>query len=180
MKLQPYAQSSVAARANHKLAFRYFGPFQVLQRVGEVAYRLALPEQARIHPVIHVSQLRAAVPPSSTIMPELPTLDEDLLQSQVPTAILQRRTVQRGARQVDQVLVQWSGFPSSLASWEDAIPLQARFPRALAWGQAKTKGGGNVTRTTVADPKAGSATAQPRPRRERRPNSCVTGPTWSK
>lgn len=30
LKLQPYAQSSVAAQANHKLAFHYFGPFQVL------------------------------------------------------------------------------------------------------------------------------------------------------
>lgn len=149
LKLQPYAQSSVAARANHKLAFRYFGPFQVLQRVSEVAYKLALPEHAKIHPVVHVSQLRAAVPPSTTIMPELPTLDEDLLPLQVPEAILQRRVVQRRTRQAEQALVHWSGFPTSLASREDVIPLKARFLRALAWGQAKSKGGGNVTRTTT-------------------------------
>lgn len=40
LKLQPYVQTSVAQRACHKLAFRYFGPFQILDRVGSVAYRL--------------------------------------------------------------------------------------------------------------------------------------------
>lgn len=37
LKLQPYVQSSVARRANHKLCFRYFGPFQILSKVGLVA-----------------------------------------------------------------------------------------------------------------------------------------------
>jgi hypothetical protein len=61
LKLQPYIQSSVAPRAHHKLLFKYYGPYQVLERVGIVAYRLALPESSRIHPVIHVSQLKKVV-----------------------------------------------------------------------------------------------------------------------
>lgn len=55
LKIQPYVQTSVATRANHKLAYKYFGPFEILQRVGVVAYRLRLPETAMIHPVFHVS-----------------------------------------------------------------------------------------------------------------------------
>ena len=55
LKLQPYVQSSLAARDNQKLSFRYYGPFTVLQRISQVAYKLDLPETARIHPVVHVS-----------------------------------------------------------------------------------------------------------------------------
>jgi hypothetical protein len=37
MKLQPYIQTSVATRANHKLSFRYLDPFPVVARIGAVA-----------------------------------------------------------------------------------------------------------------------------------------------
>jgi hypothetical protein len=63
MKLQPYIQSSVAPRAHHKLLFKYYGPYTVLERVGEAAYRLQLPPRSRIHPVLHVSQLKQALGP---------------------------------------------------------------------------------------------------------------------
>jgi hypothetical protein len=55
LKLQPYVQSSVAPRAHHKLLFKYNGPYVILERIGEMAYRLDLPSTSRIHPVIHVS-----------------------------------------------------------------------------------------------------------------------------
>jgi hypothetical protein len=41
-----------------------------------------------------------------------------------------------------EVLVQWSGMPASLATWENAIDLQSRFPQATAWGEAASVGGG--------------------------------------
>ena len=58
LKLQPYVQSSVAHRANHKLAFRFFGPYRILARLGKVAYLLQLPDDATVNPVFHVSQLK--------------------------------------------------------------------------------------------------------------------------
>jgi hypothetical protein len=37
LKLQPYVQSSIATRASHKLSFLYFGPYQIIAKVGAVA-----------------------------------------------------------------------------------------------------------------------------------------------
>ena len=51
-------QSSLVQRSNQKLSFRCFGPYKILARVASVAYQLELPDDARIHPVVHVSQLK--------------------------------------------------------------------------------------------------------------------------
>lgn len=59
LKLQPYKQSTIDSRSNQKLARKYFVPFQVIATVRQVAYKLKLPQTAKIHDEVHVSQLKA-------------------------------------------------------------------------------------------------------------------------
>jgi len=42
VKLQPYRQNCLALRKNQKLGLKYFGPFPIIQRVGQVVYKLLL------------------------------------------------------------------------------------------------------------------------------------------
>lgn len=149
LKLQPYVQSSLAPRANQKLAFRYFGPFPVIDRVGAVAYRLDLPPSSSIHPVFHVSQLKLAVSPDQVI----PTLPPEFDCPRVPEAVLQRRGIMRDNTKVQQVLIKWSNWPKEMATWEDILPLQQQFPCAPAWGQAGSEEEGNVGPSLPSRPK---------------------------
>ena len=86
LKLQPYVQSSVAPRANHKLAFNFFGPYRILERIGKVAYRLQLPDSASVHPVFHVLQPKRS-PGNQTVSTTPPS---DLVEFQIPLRIPQR------------------------------------------------------------------------------------------
>lgn len=141
LKLQPYLQQYVHRRANHKLSFKFFGPFPVLERIGEVAYKLGLPASSRVHPVFHVSQLKQCLGPGQQVVSQLPPADNLF---QVPVRVLQRRVRQEGLRTVVQVLVQWSGCSEEMATWEDLEALRQQFPRASAWGQAEFQAGGIV------------------------------------
>ena len=90
VKLQPYRQSTLVHRQSLKLSAKYFGPYVVLEKIGNVAYKLQLPDGARIHPVFHVSQLKLHVGPVMQPTP-LPLLNDDGLLFKEPVAILDRR-----------------------------------------------------------------------------------------
>lgn len=149
LKLQPYTQHTVAKRICPKLAYRYYGPFSVLQKLGAVAYKLDLPATSQIHPVFHVSQLKPFTPNYTPVFTELPTLTDLSVQGTEPLQVLDRRMVKKGHKAIVQVLVRWKNLDPAATTWEDYTVLKHRFPEAVAWGQATPEAGGDVTADTA-------------------------------
>ena len=59
LKLHPYKQKILRNVSNEKLSAKYDRPLQILKAIGKVAYKLNLPENVAVHPLFHVSQLKA-------------------------------------------------------------------------------------------------------------------------
>eukprot|EP00253_Pinus_taeda_P002722 PITA_02722 len=103
-----------------KLAPRYCEPFQVLARIGPVAYQLALPSHIRIHKVFHVSILKKYVYDPKHVIQWLDIRVEPEGKILVePLSILNRREVQLWKRVITQVKVQWKHFGPDEATRED-------------------------------------------------------------
>ena len=69
LKLQPYKLKKLAKRVNRKLNPRYYGPYEILEKVGELAYKLKLPKDSRVHPMFHVSLLKPRVAEEGVVQP---------------------------------------------------------------------------------------------------------------
>nr|KYP46466.1 hypothetical protein KK1_031922 [Cajanus cajan] len=77
VKLQPYKQHLIALRNNQKLGLRYFGPFSIIEKIGEVAYKLMLPPSSKIHLVFHVSLLKPCKGTHATPCMPLPLMTNE-------------------------------------------------------------------------------------------------------
>jgi hypothetical protein len=143
LRLQPYVQSSLVNRPYPKLAYKFYGPFTVLEWVGAAAYKLDLPADSKIHNVFHVSQLKSFTLDHSPVFSDISKLIDLTSTSTEPEAILDRCLVKKGNGAVPQV-IKWSKLPATSATWEDYYVLKKRFPGAVAWGQATSQGEGPV------------------------------------
>jgi hypothetical protein len=118
IRLRPYRQQSVSTKPYNKLSKRFYGPFEILERIGPVAYRLQLPPHSKIHPVFHCSLLKlhhgpiiapGSLPPQSTNSQPIIT----------PLAILDQKEDTTTDPPSKMVLVQWEGLPTEDTSWEN-------------------------------------------------------------
>jgi hypothetical protein len=123
VKLLQCPVASMPTQTKGKLVSRFYGPYQMTEKIGEVAYRLQLPAGARIHNVFHVGVLKAyqGVPPDTA--PPLP----QMLHGRVlptPTTVVRSRL----ARGRWQVLVRWEAQPPSESTWEDVEEFKTLYP----------------------------------------------------
>lgn len=77
LKLRPYRQQSISQKALYKLGSRYYGPFQVTEHIGAIAYQLALSDDAQIHVVVHISQLKHRLGTGEVVNNRLPAVNQE-------------------------------------------------------------------------------------------------------
>ncbi|XP_075473943.1 uncharacterized protein LOC142505001 [Primulina tabacum] len=117
-----------------KLNPRYVGPFEILERVGTLACRLALPpSMSRIHNVFHVSQLRRYIPDPSHVLEVEPlviegNLGEELKYEEVPIRIVDTKEQVLRRRIIPYVKVQWSNHTEREATWEVEEKMRKEYP----------------------------------------------------
>ncbi|XP_015054858.1 uncharacterized protein LOC107001245 [Solanum pennellii] len=114
-----------------KLSTRFIGPFEILSRVGEVAYKLALPPSlSAVHPVFHISMLRNYIPDESHVLSlDSVELGPDLIFEEEPIAILDRQIRKLRTKEIDSVKVQWMHRSVGEAAWEIESDTRARYPQ---------------------------------------------------
>lgn len=123
VRLLHHQAASLPGFSRGKLSPKFYGPFQVLDIIGEVAYRLRLPAGACLHDLFHVGVLKQyhGEPPAST--PTLPaTVNGRVLPR--PAAVIRGRI----ARSEREVLIQWDGMAAADATQENEAAFRHHYP----------------------------------------------------
>nr|GFB83189.1 hypothetical protein [Tanacetum cinerariifolium] len=116
-----------------KLSPRFIGPFEILDRVGEVSYRLALPPQlSHVHNVFHVSLLRGyKYHPLHVISYPLDQIRTDLSYVEEPEAILDRQDRVMRKKTILFVKILWRNHLKREATWETEESIRTSYPHFL-------------------------------------------------
>ncbi|GAU37339.1 hypothetical protein TSUD_395200 [Trifolium subterraneum] len=103
-----------------KLTSKFIGPYQISERIGKVAYRIALPiTLSNLHDVFHVSQLRKYVSdPSHVIESDDIQVKDNLTIETIPLRIEGREVKKLRNKEIASVKVIWGGPAGENATWE--------------------------------------------------------------
>ncbi|XP_073275424.1 uncharacterized protein [Primulina huaijiensis] len=113
-----------------KLSPRYIWSFEILDRIGDRAYRLALPpELDRVHNVFHVSMLRKYLSnPSHVLRHESLDLLPNLSYLEVPVQILDHKVKVLRNKEIGLAKVLWRNQVIEEATWEPEEEMRQRYP----------------------------------------------------
>ena len=117
-----------------KLRPRYIGPFEILERIGEATYRLALPPKlSHVHNVFHVSMLRKYEPDSSHVVSyEEIEVNEDATYVEEPVQIVGREERKLRNREIPVVKVIWRHHGQDEATWELEAEIRKHYPHLFS------------------------------------------------
>ncbi|KAL0551690.1 hypothetical protein IC582_010779 [Cucumis melo] len=113
-----------------KLSPRFVGLFEILERIGPVAYRLALPPSfAAVHEVFHISMLRKYVAdPTHVVDFEPLQISENLSYEEQPVEVLAREVKKLRSREIPLVKILWQNHGVEEATWEKEEDMRAQYP----------------------------------------------------
>nr|GFA33664.1 putative reverse transcriptase domain-containing protein [Tanacetum cinerariifolium] len=113
-----------------KLNPRYIGPFQVLSKVGDVAYRIELPQQlSRVHNTFHVSNLKKCLFEESLVISlEGLHVDDKLQFFEEPVEIMDREIKQLKRSRIPIIKVRWNSKRGPEFTWEREDQFKQKYP----------------------------------------------------
>ena len=136
LKVSPW-RKVLRFRKKGKLSSRFISPYEVLERIRQVVYRLALPPKlAKLHDVFHVSLLWKYRSDESHILPVQDIqVQPDFTFYEEPKAILDREVKQLRNKQVPlvKVLLQHHGMEE--ATWEPESTMRTQYPQLFSLGK---------------------------------------------
>ncbi|KAI3723666.1 hypothetical protein L2E82_35421 [Cichorium intybus] len=113
-----------------KLSPRYVGPFEIMERIGPVAYKLQLPQElSAIHDTFHVSNLKKCLADESLIVPlEDIQINDKLNFVEEPVEILDREVKQLKRSKIPIVKVRWNSKRGPDYTWEREDYMKGKYP----------------------------------------------------
>ena len=138
LKVSPWKKVTKFER-NGKLSPWFIGPYEVIEKVGLMAYRLALPpELENIHNVFHVSMLRRyRLDPSHVVSSETIELRPYLTYEEGPVEILAREMKEFHNKRIPLVKVLWRNHKTEEATWESEEVMRHQYPQLFNEGNFK-------------------------------------------
>jgi hypothetical protein len=132
------------SKKDNKLSAKYYGPYNVLQKIGTMAYKLKLPASSRVHPVFNVSCLKKVIGDKIQVQTIFPELDEEGKIILDPEAITDTRIHQLRNRSISEYLIKWRKLPTEDSTWEDEPCIKKHLELLKRCGQHLSQGEGHV------------------------------------
>jgi hypothetical protein len=103
-----------------KLALHYIEPFLILEKCGNVSYKLELPPSlSRVHDIFHVSQQKKCLKtPVDVVLSDVTPLEVDLIYPEHPVKILDQKERATWRKAIKFFMVQWSNHIEEEVTWK--------------------------------------------------------------
>ncbi|GJS26159.1 putative reverse transcriptase domain-containing protein [Tanacetum coccineum] len=130
LKVSPW-KGVIHVGTKGKLAPRYVGPFEILERIGPVAYRLRLPEElSSVHDTFHVSNLKKCLADANLHVPlDEIKIDKTLRFVEEPVEIMDREVRSLKRSKISLVKVRWNSKRGPEFTWEREDHMKSKYPQ---------------------------------------------------